>query len=119
MKLTKKVQVDVEILTDKGLYRDALYFIEGEVPSDEDLGILAQERVDKWLIAVNTQPEEIVETEEILISKIEQAEEAKLRMDEEYAKLEADIIDYTARKIAFKAEPIEIIGKEIIEERLG
>ena len=116
-KLTKKVQVDVEILTDKGLFRDALYFNEGEVPSQTELEVEAQERVNKWLIAVNTQPKEVVETEETLALKIEQAEEAKVRLDEEYAKLEAEIVDFTARKIALKTEPVKIIEKEILDRK--
>ena len=58
IKLTERVQVDIEVMTERGLYRDAVYFPVGAKPSDADIKIIARERADNWLAVVNTPPVE-------------------------------------------------------------
>ena len=58
IKLTERVQVDIEVMTERGLYRDAVYFPVGAKPSDADIKIIARERADNWLAIVNTPPVE-------------------------------------------------------------
>ena len=50
------VQIIFEAQTPYGVYRDALYFQEGEVPPEAEIERLKQERVDNW-IAVITAPQ--------------------------------------------------------------
>ena len=56
IKLTEHVQVDIEVMTERGLYRDAVYFPVGAKPSDAEIKIIARERADNWLAIVNTPP---------------------------------------------------------------
>ena len=58
IKLTEHVQVDIEVMTERGLYRDAVYFPVGAKPSDADIKIIARERVENWLAIVNAPPVE-------------------------------------------------------------
>jgi hypothetical protein len=48
-------KIDFEIQTPYGKYCDALHFWEGQIPSDEEIETLKQERVNNW-IAVLTGP---------------------------------------------------------------
>jgi len=47
------MQIIFEKETQHGTYRDALYFPEDQVPSDEEIERLKQERVDNWITFVN------------------------------------------------------------------
>ena len=58
IKLTEHIQVDIEVMTPRGLYRDAVYFPVGAKPSDADIKIIARERADNWLAIVNAPPVE-------------------------------------------------------------
>lgn len=50
------VQIIFEVETAHGMYRDALYFPADQVPSDEEIELLKQQRVDNWLVVINTPP---------------------------------------------------------------
>lgn len=56
IKLTEHVQVDIEVMTPRGLYRDAIYYPVGMKPSDAEIKVIARERADNWLAIVNTPP---------------------------------------------------------------
>lgn len=49
------LKIPFEVETPYGPYRDTLYFIEGEIPSDEEIEQIKLDRVDNW-IAVITAP---------------------------------------------------------------
>lgn len=51
----ERIQVIIEKETQYGVYRDALYFLEDQMPLDEEIERMKQERVDNW-IAVITAP---------------------------------------------------------------
>jgi len=46
------IKIDFEIATSFGLYRDALYFLEEEVPPEIEIERMKQERVDNWVAVV-------------------------------------------------------------------
>jgi len=52
------VSVIFEKETQYGMYRDALHFIEGQVPPDEEIERLKQERVDNWIAVITAPPVE-------------------------------------------------------------
>jgi len=54
------VQIVFEKETQYGTYRDALYFPEDQVPSDEEIERLKQERVDNWIAVITAPPMEEV-----------------------------------------------------------
>ena len=56
IKLTEHVQVDIEVMTERGLYRDAVYFPVGAKPSPAALEEIVNERVTNWLAIGNTPP---------------------------------------------------------------
>jgi hypothetical protein len=47
-----EVQIIFEKETQHGIYRDALYFPEDQVPSDEEIERLKQGRVDNWIAVI-------------------------------------------------------------------
>jgi hypothetical protein len=47
------MKIDFEFQTEYGLFRDALYFPDDAVPTDEEIELLKQARVDKWLGIMN------------------------------------------------------------------
>ena len=51
--ITKKVQAKVKVDTARGVYSDALYYPEGEVPIDKDIETAAQARADGWIFKIN------------------------------------------------------------------
>ena len=55
------VQVIFEVETAHGLYRDALYFPADQVPSDEEIELLKQERVNNWIAVVTAPPSEVID----------------------------------------------------------
>ena len=77
MEIKKMVQVKVKVQTDKGVYSDALYFPEGEVPADKDIEILAQERADAWIDHIENPPEEVEMTKEELETAIAETKETE------------------------------------------
>jgi hypothetical protein len=48
----EQVKIVFEALTAYGMYRDALYFVEGEVPPENEIERLKQERIDNWIAVV-------------------------------------------------------------------
>ena len=88
MEIKKMVQVKVKVPTDRGVYSDALYFKEGEVPADKDVEILAQERADAWVYNVDNPPVEVEMTKEELETAIAGLDETK---SEYQSKLDAKI----------------------------
>jgi hypothetical protein len=61
------VQIIFEAQTPYGMYRDALYFQEGEVPPEAEIERLKQERINTWVsivaamhIAARSQSNEVV-----------------------------------------------------------
>jgi hypothetical protein len=52
------IQIVFEKETQHGTYRDALYFPEDQVPSDEEIERLKQERVDNWIAVITAPPVE-------------------------------------------------------------
>lgn len=54
------VQIIFEAQTPHGVYRDALYFQEGEVPPEAEIERLKQERVDNWVAVITAPPAEEV-----------------------------------------------------------
>ena len=68
------MKIDFEFETQYGTYRDALYFEDTLVPSDAELEVLKQQRVDNW-IAVITAPQPV-------ISKFQRDETGNLILDE-------------------------------------
>lgn len=55
------VQIIFEVQTSYGMYRDAFYFPADQVPSDEDLELLKQERVGNWIAVITAPPVEVIE----------------------------------------------------------
>ncbi len=53
-----QVQIIFEVLTAHGKYCDALYFQEGEVPSEAEIERLKQERIDNWIAVIAAPPTE-------------------------------------------------------------
>jgi len=47
------MKIDFEFQTEHGVFRDALYFLDDAVPTDEEIERLKQERVDTWLAYMN------------------------------------------------------------------
>lgn len=54
------VQIIFEVETAHGMYRDALYFPADQVPSDEEIELLKQQRVDNWIAVITAPPVEVV-----------------------------------------------------------
>jgi len=48
----EQVKIVFEAMTAYGMYRDALYFQEGEVPPEAEIERLKQERIDNWITIV-------------------------------------------------------------------
>lgn len=53
-----QIQIIFETQTPYGVFRDALYFQEGEVPSEAEIERLKQERIDNWIAVVTAPPVE-------------------------------------------------------------
>jgi hypothetical protein len=47
------MKIDFEFQTEHGLYRDALYFLDDAVPTDEEIEAIKQARLDHWLAFMN------------------------------------------------------------------
>ena len=47
------VKIEFEFETEFGTYKDALYFEEGAVPSDAEVEVMKQSRVDNWMLMVD------------------------------------------------------------------
>lgn len=60
---TEKVQIAFEVLTERGIYRDAIYCDVGAKPSPAALEATVNERVENWLAIVNAPPVEEPATE--------------------------------------------------------
>ena len=43
------MKIDFEVETEFGLYRDALYFPDDQVPSDSEIEAMKQARVATWI----------------------------------------------------------------------
>jgi hypothetical protein len=56
-----EIQIVFEVETQYGIYRDAFYFPADQVPSDEEIALLKQERVDNWIAVITAPPVEVVE----------------------------------------------------------
>lgn len=54
------VQIIFEVETAHGMFRDALYFPADQVPSDEEIELLKQERVNNWIAVVTAPPIEVI-----------------------------------------------------------
>lgn len=54
----EQVKIIFEALTAYGMYRDALYFQENEVPPEAEIERLKQERIDNWIAVVAALHEE-------------------------------------------------------------
>lgn len=54
------IQIIFEAETPYGTFCDALYFLTNELPSDEVLERLKQERVDNWIAVITAPPVEEV-----------------------------------------------------------
>lgn len=55
------VKIVFEKKTPYGTYRDALYFQADQVPPDDEVERLKQERVDNWIAALTAPPVEVTE----------------------------------------------------------
>ena len=53
-----QVKITFETQTSHGLYRDALYFQEEEIPPEDEIERLKQERVDNWVAFVTALTQE-------------------------------------------------------------
>ena len=53
-----QIQIIFETQTPYGVFRDALYFQEGKVPSEAEIERLKQERIDNWIAVVTAPPVE-------------------------------------------------------------
>ncbi len=53
-----QIQIIFETQTPYGVFRDALYFQEGEVPPEAEIERLKQERIDNWIAVVTAPPVE-------------------------------------------------------------
>jgi hypothetical protein len=53
-----EVKIIFEKETQYGIYRDALYFPEDQLPSDEEIERLKQERVNNWVAMIMAPPVE-------------------------------------------------------------
>ena len=53
---TEKTQIVFEVLTERGIYRDAIYCDVDAKPSPAALDEIVQERVANWLTIVNAPP---------------------------------------------------------------
>jgi len=107
--------------TEHGDYHDALPFDPNEKFDSEAIQAQIKERVDNWVSAISKQPEEVIETEDSLQEKIEQAIAEKLKLEEQVieqkARLDEQITTFTSQKISLsKVEPIEIGTKPVIKQ---
>ena len=59
------IKIDFEFQTDHGLYRDALYFPDDCSPSDSEIEVLKQQRLQAWIALIEnpTATESETETE--------------------------------------------------------
>lgn len=52
------MKVDFEFVTEYGVFRDALHFVDGEsLPGDDALEQMKQQRLQNWLDLLQTQAE--------------------------------------------------------------
>ena len=105
--------------TEHGDYHDALPFDPNEKFDNEAIQAQIKDRVDNWVAAISKQPEEVIETEDSLQEKIEQAIAEKLRLEEQIieqnARLDEQIVTYTSQKLSLsKVDPSEI--KPVIKQ---
>jgi hypothetical protein len=56
------MKIDFEVDTEYGLYRDALYFPDGEpLPDDATIDAMKTERVNNWVTFINSPPPSLVD----------------------------------------------------------
>jgi hypothetical protein len=67
------MKIDFEFQTSHGVYRDALYFQDGNVPDDEAIEAMKAERVNNWIYAVENPlaPPETIEIDGVTYEKVE------------------------------------------------
>ena len=46
------IKIDFEFQTDHGLYRDALYFSDDCNPSDSEIEVIKQQRLQAWITLI-------------------------------------------------------------------
>lgn len=51
-----EIRVPFQVETQYGMYCDALHFPEDQVPPDDEIERLKQERVDNWIVFITTPP---------------------------------------------------------------
>lgn len=56
-----EIRVPFQVETQYGMYCDVLHFPEDQVPPDDEIERLKQERVDNWIIFVTTPPAEVID----------------------------------------------------------
>lgn len=47
------MKIDFEFDTPHGVFRDALHFYDGAIPSDAEIEAMKQQRLNNWLAVVN------------------------------------------------------------------
>lgn len=50
------MKIDFEYETQYGIFKDSLYFADGVIPAEEQLNLLKQERLNRWIQLVSYKP---------------------------------------------------------------
>lgn len=56
-----EIRFPFQVETQYGMYCDALHFPEDQVPPDDEIERLKQERANNWIAAITAPPVEVVE----------------------------------------------------------
>lgn len=58
------MKIDFEFTTPYGVFRDALHFYGDVVPSDQEIELMKQQRLNNWLAVVSPKPVEEIPVQE-------------------------------------------------------
>lgn len=58
------IKIDFQFETPYGKFADALWFHDDQIPSDAEVEVMKQQRLDNWIAVITAPPSEEVPTEE-------------------------------------------------------